>query len=101
MQVTFTNQSLAAFGARDDAGVLHVVPFRGSVTLTPDADTLRRMRIEVQYRKGDLAEADAAPVAMPEPADRIAIMARLDAAGIEYDGRWGLARLQALLPVEG
>lgn len=101
MQVTFTNKSLAAFGARDEAGVLHVVPFGGSVTLTPDADTLRRMQIEVQYRKGEIADAGATPVVMKDPLDRDAIMARLDAAGIEYDGRWGLARMQALLPVEG
>jgi Flp pilus assembly protein TadD len=101
MQVTFTNRSLAAFGARDDAGVLHVVPFQGSVTITPDADTLRRMQIEVQYRNGELEEAVLTSSDAVTPTDRDSIIAKLDAAGIEYDGRWGVARLQALLPVEG
>jgi len=48
-----------------------------------------------------IGDARAQPRGVSVPTDRDAIMARLDAAGIEYDGRWGLARLQALLPVEG
>lgn len=48
-----------------------------------------------------IGDARAQPRGTSAPLDRDAIMARLDAAGIEYDGRWGIARLKAMLPVEG
>lgn len=48
-----------------------------------------------------IGDARAHPRGTSAPLDRDAIMAKLDAAGIEYDKRWRTDRLQALLPVEG
>lgn len=57
----------------------------------------------VKIEPGQVIGERAAPrgSAGSEAVDREAIMAKLDAAGIEYDKRWRTARLQALLPVEG